>query len=206
MNVLKKQFRLSAIAASTLAIALLSGPVFAHCDSMDGPVVADAQRALAEKKVEPVLKWISAGDEPAIKEAFDMTLAVRNESDKAKAVADRYFFETLVRVHRATEGEGFTGLKPAGSVEPGIAAADQALQSGKVEILAGKLADAVRDGVMQRFQTAYKTKQSADDSVKQGREYVVNYVQFTHFIEEIDHVLSKGASHQHREASEQRPH
>lgn len=206
MNLLKKQSRIATVAASTLAIALLSSPVFAHCDSMDGPVVADAQRALAEKTVTPVLKWISAGDEPAITKAFEMTLAVRNESDKAKAVADLYFFETLVRIHRATEGEGFTGLKPAGSVQPGIAAADQALKSGKVEILAAKLADAVREGVVQRFQTAYKTKQSANDSVKQGREYVVNYVQFTHFIEEIDHVLSKGASHQHRETPEQRPH
>lgn len=113
---------------ATAAFALLAGPAFAHCDSMDGPVVQDAQRALEAQDVTPVLKWVTAEHEDEIRSAFDMTLEVREETDAAKTVADRYFFETLVRVHRASEGEGFTGLKPAGSVEPAIAAAD--LSSG----------------------------------------------------------------------------
>ena len=63
----------------------------AHCDSMDGPVVKDAQRAIAEKNVAPVLKWVRAEDEDAIRKTFDMTLALRGESDKARSIADRYF-------------------------------------------------------------------------------------------------------------------
>src|SRR5690606_23779755 len=103
----------------------LATPALAHCDSMDGPVVADAQRALSARDLTPVLKWIPAADEAEVRGAFDMTLAVRGESDTARTVADRYFYETLIRVHRAGEGEGFTGLKPAGSVAPAIAAADK---------------------------------------------------------------------------------
>lgn len=184
---------------TTAALGLLASPAFAHCDSIGGPVVQDAQRALEAQDVTPVLKWVAAEDEGEIRSAFDMTLVVRDESDTARAVADRYFFETLVRVHRATEGEGFTGLKPAGSVEPAIAAADQALEDGNVDPLADELASAIRHGVEERFAVAYEKRQTAEDSVEQGREYVDAYVQFTHFAEQAGQLAEAGASHQHRE-------
>jgi hypothetical protein len=185
---------------ATAAAALLAGPAFAHCDSMDGPVVQDARRALETQDVTPVLKWVAAGDEDEIRSTFDMALAVRGETDAAKAVADQYFFETLVRVHRASEGEGFTGLKPAGSVEPAIAAADRALEDGNVAPLADELANAIRHGVEDRFAVAQELRQTAQDSVAQGREYVEAYVQFTHFAEQAHHLVEAGASHQHIEA------
>lgn len=184
---------------TTAALGLLASPAFAHCDSIGGPVVQDAQRALEAQDVTPVLKWVAAEDEGEIRSAFDMTLVVRDESDAARAVADRYFFETLVRVHRATEGEGFTGLKPAGSVEPAIAAADQALEDGNIDPLADELASAIRHGVEERFAVAYEKRQTAEDSVEQGREYVDAYVQFTHFAEQAGQLVEAGASHQHRE-------
>jgi hypothetical protein len=184
--------------AAALAL-MLAGPAIAHCDSMDGPVVKDAQRALADKTVEPVLKWVRAEDEDEVRKTFEMTLAVRNESDKARHVADRYFFETLIRVHRASEGEGFTGLKPAGSTDPAIAAADRALTDGNVDRLADELAAAVRNGVKERFAEAYDKRQSAEKSVAQGRDYVQAYVQFTHFAEGVHNLAAEGASHKHRE-------
>src|SRR5690606_11516104 len=135
--------RTAATLSALMLAGLLSGPASAHCDSMDGPVVKDAQRALADGDVGPVLKWVRAEDEPEIRDAFDLTRSVRGESEAAKSLADRYFFETLVRVHRASEGEAFTGLKPAGSVEPGIAAADRALAEGNADALADRIAAAV---------------------------------------------------------------
>jgi hypothetical protein len=188
---------------STLAVAVvLSGPAMAHCDTMDGPVVKDAQRALADRRVDPVLKWIPANDEEPIRKAFDMTLAVRGESEAAKSVADQYFFETLVRIHRASEGEGFTGLKPSGNVDPAIAAADSALANGDVGPLADEIAAAVRDSIKERFADAHAKRQVAEDSVAQGREYVEAYVQFTHFVESAHHLAASGASHKHRENKE----
>ena len=187
---------------STLLLVSLAGPVWAHCDSMDGPVVADAQRALSQKSIDPVLKWVDEEDADAVRQAFEMTLEVRDESEATKTIADRYFFETLVRLHRASEGEGFTGLKPAGSVESGIAAADQALATGEIEPLADELAQAVRGALMDRFQAAHTAKQTAEDSVEDGREFVEAYVQFTHFVEQTDHLVAEGASHQHRESLE----
>lgn len=189
----------SSVFSAVALVFMLAGPVMAHCDSMDGPVVKDAQRAIADEKLEPVLKWVRAGDEEEIRKAFEMTLAVRNESETAKAVADRYFFETLIRVHRASEGEGFTGLKPAGGVDPAIAAADRALTEGNVDRLADELAEAVRNGVKERFAEAYEKRQSAEETVAQGRDYVQAYVEFTHFAEGVHNLTTKGASHKHLE-------
>lgn len=190
---------IATVASLGILAGALSGPAMAHCDSMDGPVVQDAQRAIAEENVTPILKWITEEDEDEIRSAFEMTLAVRGESDAAMEVADRYFYETLIRVHRASEGEGFTGLKPAGSVDPAIAAADEALETGEVEPLADDLASAIRHGVEERFAEAYKKRQAAEESVEQGRAYVEAYVQFTHFAEGVQQLVDAGASHQHRE-------
>lgn len=191
--------RTTAFFATLMLAALVSTSAAAHCDSMSGPVVKDAQIALAKGKIDPVLKWVGKDDEAAIRAAFKMTLAVRGESEAAKSVADRYFFETLVRIHRATEGEGFTGLKPVGSVDPAIAAADRALENGNVDKLADETAAAVRQGIRQRFTDAYDKRKVANQSVEQGRQYVQAYVEFTHFVEGVAHLVSAGPSHKHLE-------
>ncbi len=203
MQKLKKNPRFKTLLlAGALAFAI-AGPAMAHCDSLDGPVIADAQTALAESDVTPVLKWIPAADEAEVRSAFDMALAVRGESDTARTVADNYFFETLVRVHRASEGAGFTGIKPLGSTDPSIAAADRALESGSVDHLADELASAIRDQLSERFATAYEQRQVADQSVEQGREYVESYVQFTHFVEAVDGLLAHGVNHTHGEIADE---
>lgn len=188
--------------SALIMFQLLSEPAGAHCDSMDGPVVKDAQRAIAEKNVFPVLKWVRESDEATIRQAFDLTLAVRGKSEAAKNLADRYFFETLIRIHRASEGEGFTGIKPAGSTDPAIAAADRALSDGNIDPLADKLAAAVRDGLKERFIEAHAKRQVADQSVEQGRAFVEAYVQFTHFAEGVGHLTAHGASAKHRETKQ----
>jgi hypothetical protein len=104
----------------------------------------------------------------------------------------------LVRIHRKSEGEGFTGLKPAGSSEPPIVAADKALADGDIDKLADKIFAAVRAGIVTRFQEAHERKKHADDTVEKGREYVEAYIQFTHYLEAIHHVVSHGAGHEHQ--------
>lgn len=85
-----------------------------HCDTMDGPVVKAAARALAESDAALVLPYVPREGEDEVKEVFGKTVALRGQGDEAREVADRYFFETVVRIHRAGEGEPFTGLMPAG--------------------------------------------------------------------------------------------
>ncbi|NLC69778.1 MAG: hypothetical protein GX751_00295, partial [Desulfuromonadaceae bacterium] len=152
-----------------LALAvMLPGQAMAHCDTLDGPVVADARIALDQNDITPILKWISAEDEKAVRAAFVQTQVVRKQSPEAKALADMYFFETLVRIHRAGEGAPYTGLKPGTAIDPAIALADQALASGSADKLVEVLTGAMAKGIRERFTRAYENQKHAKDSVAAG--------------------------------------
>lgn len=166
----------------------------AHCDTMNGPVVLDARHALETGDIEPVLKWVTADDEAEVKAAFTRTMNVRGTNAEVREMADMYFFETVVRLHRMSEGVGYTGLKPATAVAPAIAAADQALETGSVEALAELLTDDLHAALAERFAHAYEAKAHADDSVEDGREFVHAYVLFTHLAEEIEAVTKHATS------------
>jgi hypothetical protein len=164
----------------------------AHCDTLDGPVVATARTALEVGEATPTLKWVRPEDEEEIRAAFARTMAVRAQGEEARELADLYFFETLVRIHRAAEGAPYTGLKPGGTVDPAVAMADQALAEGSVDDLVETLSSAMANGIRERFQHAAETQQQADESVEAGREFVEAYVSFTHYVEGL-HAIIQGA-------------
>lgn len=192
-----------ALGGALLALAL-ARDAGAHCDTMDGPVVAAARIALEKGDPTPVLKWVGKDREDEVKRAFAKALGARKASPDARDVADTWFFETLVRIHRAGEGEPYSGLKPSGSAsEPGVREADLALESGDVDDLAKELAAAVTDGVRQRFARAIETKKRADASVEAGREHVAAYVEFLHYVARL-HDDAAGPAHHHAGAVEPR--
>lgn len=174
-------------AALALVLAgLLPRTVLAHCDTLDGPVVKDARAALQARDVTPVLKWVSPQAESEIREAFTRALEVRGLGPEARSLADRFFFETLVRVHRQGEGAPYTGLKPAGTeVEPGIAAADRALETGSADALVALSAGLLEKGIRQRHARVTEARKRATESVARGREYVAAYVEFVHYAEGV---------------------
>ncbi len=183
----------------TLLLAVFTGLFFqvdslwAHCDTMKGPVVADAEKALAAEDVTTLLKGVSVDNEAVIREAFNHTLKVRALGEDAKQLADLYFFETLVRIHRAGEGAPYTGLKPGADIDPAVALADKAIKEGSVDKLVKVLTGALEKGLQEKFNQVMETGKQADKDVASGREFVEAYVQFTHFAEGI-HGLIKGGS------------
>lgn len=193
--------------AYVLAIFLLCTAVRAdaHCDGLDGPVAVAAQEALASGKVEAVLIWVQARDEAEIRAAFAHALAVRALSPEARELADRFFLETLVRVHRAGEGAAYTGLKPAGrDLGPAIPAADQAVASQDLAATAALLERSVRHGLEQRFHALLAAKAHAGESVAAGRRFVAAYVTFVHYVEGLHGAATAGAGH-HVEAEAAQP-
>lgn len=167
-------------------ILFLPKQAIAHCDGLDGPVVKAAQRSLEIGNVNPVLIWVQKKDENEITKAFQKTLAVRKLSPQAKELADIYFFETLVRIHRAGEGAIYTGLQPAGrDLGPAIPAADRALENGKVEPLVKLLTDGIQSGVREQFKQALAKKKFGKDDVTAGQEYIKSYVEFIHYVERM---------------------
>ncbi len=183
-----------------LLCTALSKNVYAHCDTLDGPVVQTARIALEKGDVTPLLKWVQADDEKEIRVAFQKTLAVRAKGAEAKELADMYFFETLVRIHRAGEGAPYTGLKPGEAIDPAVALADIALESGSVDKLVDVLTKAMANSIREHFQHASETQDHADDSVAAGREFVEAYVAFTHYVEGL-HGIIKGNGGHHGEAA-----
>jgi hypothetical protein len=189
-------------AMSLITALLVSNSVFAHCDGLDGPVVKVAQEALETGNVNLVLIWVKKDDQAAIDKAFRQALAVRKLSAEAKDMVDLYFFETLVRTHRAGEGAPYTGLKPAGrDLGPVIPATDKALENGSIEPVVKLLSDLVQDGVREHFQQAMYLKKFDKDDVEAGRKYVETYVTFIHYVEGIFQAAQSQAHGHYEEAS-----
>ena len=189
-----------------LLCTALNKNVFAHCDTLDGPVVQTARIALEKGDVTALLKWVHTDDEEEIRVAFQKTLAVRAKSAEAKELADMYFFETLVRIHRAGEGAPYTGLKPSESVDPAVALADKSLESGSVDKLVDVLTKAMANGIRERFQHANQTQEHADDSVAAGREFVEAYVIFTHYVEGLHAIIKESGGHHSEGAKDHSGH
>jgi hypothetical protein len=175
-----------ALAALSLSIALAwAAPAQAHCDTLDGPVVAAARSALESGNVNLVLVWVQKKDEDEIRHAFKRTLAVRKPGGEALQLADSYFFETLVRIHRAGEGAPYTGLKPAGTVEPPVAAADKAIETGRLQGLANTISERTEKGLHEHFAQVMAKKKYDPNDVEAGRAYSSAYVEFVHYAERL---------------------
>jgi len=187
-----KQLRIIALLVWVLPfLGDLTAPAWAHCDTLDGPVIQDARTALEQEDVTPVLKWIAPVDESEVNEAFTQAIVVRRLGGEARKLADQWFFETLVRLHREGEGFPYTGLKPAGTpISPAIQAADAALDTGSVEELAGELSQAVNTGVRSRFEHVIEAQAHEKDNVPAGRDFVAAYVEFTHYVEALEATAS----------------
>jgi hypothetical protein len=165
---------------------VLPSRALAHCDTLGGPVIADAQAALAKGDVTPVLKWVRLEAEEEIKNAFARALEVHGAGGAAAELADHYFFETLVRVHRAGEGAPFTGLKDDDAeIEPAIEAADNALSTGKIDGVVDDVTRRLAEGVRERFRLVVETQKHKDEDVASGRAFVAAYVDYVHFVERL---------------------
>lgn len=177
---------LTVLALGGLAWALtVSLPASAHCDTLDGPVVQAARKALETANLNPALVWVKPDDEKEIRDVFEKALAVRKAGGPARELADMYFFETLVRVHRAGEGAPYTGLKPAGYIEPPVAAADQALATGKLDKVSRLVSSRIEQGLHRQFTQVLAKKNYAPNNVEAGRAFANAYVEYVHYVERL---------------------
>ena len=169
-----------------------------HCDSLDGPVVAAAKRALEAGKAEIVLPYVPKDGEGEVTKAFDAVIAVRGQGPAVREVADLHFFETVVRVHRAGEGAPYTGLKPAGLDHgPVIPVAERAIETGSPEELIGLLTGRVEEELRQRFERVAELKAQANGDVARNREYVgamLDLQVWSHRLYEA----TRGTAHEHQ--------
>lgn len=190
------------IAAALLAaswILLMPRPASAHCDTLSGPAVKDGRLALASGNVNFALKWVDEQGEAEVRAAFIRSRKVRGLSDEARELADQYFLETLVRIHRAGEGEGFTGLKPADTLlDPKVVAADAAIESGDLTPLTALVPAQDVAELTRRFAAAQALRDFDVNHLEAGRAYIAAYVDFFKFAEGEEHHHGHGGhDHEH---------
>lgn len=177
--------------------------VFAHCDTLAGPVVKDAKIALEKGDVKTVLKWVKKENEEELRRAFNEAISQRNKNPETKETVDMKFFETLVRIHRAGEGAVYTGIKPANEIDLIITEVDKAMETGSVENLINFISVKTGIAIRQRFQKAFENKKHSEESVEAGREFVEAYVDFVHYVERLySNAASKGNHHLEEESLE----
>lgn len=189
--------------ALALILALASGaiatmwspPAEAHCDSISGPVVGAARQALTAGDVNLVLPYVKPDAEAELTNAFQRTLAARQAGGEAALVADRWFFETAVRLHRAGEGAPYTGLKEIADLNPALAAAEEALETGDLHEVTAVLTDSVQSGLSQRYRAVQEARERAahEGTVAANRERVEAELGFETYVYQL-HLATQGAA------------
>lgn len=170
-----------------------------HCDTLDGPVVKAARLALETGNVNLILPWIHKGpEEEELKQAFERALSVRKgttttTNNETQELADLWFFETAVRLHREGEGAPFTGIKPAGPLEsPAIPMADEAIETENSDKVIDFLADAVKEELHERFEHAISKKGFDENDVEAARDYVQAMLGFVLFAGHLHEYIKSG--------------
>lgn len=192
------QFAAVTVLALVVTVAF-SKSAFAHCDTMDGPTVKDGMKALETQNLNYALKWIMPEYEAELGEIFALSLKVRGFSAEAKTLADRYFLENLIRLHRVGEGASFEGLKPSGTpIDEKVLAADRSVELGNLTPLSGFVSHEELHELEKRFRKVMALKDFDVDDVTAGRDYIEAYVSFFKFAEgEEAHEHGKGHEHGH---------
>lgn len=185
MKIIK--FAASGLFMMLLISSFLSKDLYAHCDGIKGPVVISAKKALETGNVNYALIWVSKYNEEAIKNLFQKSVEVRKLSTDARELADMYFFETLVRLHRNGEGEPYEGLKITDKdVPPVIHAADLAIETGnKNELLKYFSKGQDKKEIENRLKEVLSKKHFDINDLEAGRSYVKAYTEFVHYAADL---------------------
>ncbi len=178
---------------------LLPITAYGHCDSVAGPVAKDVRAALDSGQIAPVLKWVRAEDEAELRAAFGQALLARKSGKEAALVADQFFLETAIRLHRASEGQPYTGVKSATvAEEPAPALVDAALKNGSFEHVQQEVLANLNEGLRQRIEKLQVASKTMNQSAESGRQYVRAYVELVHYVERLQ-MMSNGSPHEGHE-------
>lgn len=181
----------------TAVLFLISAPTFAHCDSYDGPVIRDAVKALESNSVDLVFKWIDREQEKEIVDLFNKTYSLKKGDKEIYSIVEKHFFETLVRLHRETEGAPYTGLKPSGTTKKIVVLSDKAIEESDIDNLLAQLNNHIGSVIREKYRKVETLNKVKNNSAEEGRAYVKAYVDYTHSLEMLHDILENGGGHNH---------
>lgn len=188
---------LALLFVGVLAVSLgAPRPALAHCDSEQGPVAAAARQALEKKDVKLILPYVQRESETELTAAFKQALEVRKAGGSARELADRYFIETAIRLHREGEGAPYTGVTDE-TTPKAILIADQAMASGSLEETYGFLDQQIQKGIQEKYEAVVHAREEAEKlgTVEAHRERAEAELMFEKYIYELYTVASAAQPH-----------
>lgn len=158
----------------------------AHCDSEQGPVASAALQALDAGDVNLVLPYVASDMEGELSAAFDQAVAVRQLGGDAALLADKYFVETAVRLHRTSEGASFTGVTHE-AVPEAIVMADEAMANGSLDAVYTFLNEEMRQGIETNYHKVVEAREQAatENTVEANRERVEAELSFEKYVYDL---------------------
>lgn len=191
----------AAVAVGAVALSLTflqTAPASAHCDSRQGPVATAAQQALESGDVKLVLPYVQAEQEEELTAAFDQTMAIRKRGADVQAVADEYFLETAVRLHRVGEGASYTGLKDEVEMNPALEAAESSLEKGSPDEVVALLEKDLDTSVSEQFGAVMEAREAekANPTVAVSRERAEAELAFENYVLEISTLINRDLAHE----------
>jgi hypothetical protein len=179
------------VAGGVAALQISATPAQAHCDSKNGPVAEAAHQALSASDVKLILPYVKPESEVELTAAFKETLAVRKTGKTARELADRYFVETAIRLHRTGEGAAYTGVTGE-AVPESILLADRAMASGSTDEVYKDLEAAIHKAVEAKYGAVVEARAEATrlNTVEAHRKRVEAELMFEKFMYELTTFLS----------------
>ena len=190
---------LSALFVEVVIVSLaVPRPALAHCDSAQGPVATAAHQALDKNNVKLILPYVKPDSEIELTAAFNQALIVRKSGGSAKLLADRYFVETAIRLHRAGEGAAYTGVTNE-TIPNTIVVADKAMSTGSLDEIYKMLDQQIKKGVQEKYDAVVKTRAEANKlgTVEAHRERVEAELKFEKYIFEVSDMLTAKSDRSH---------
>lgn len=178
-----------------VAVGLVNRVAWAHCDAVNGPVAIAARKALETSKFETVAIWVGKEQNDELRSSFEKSLPVYRMGGKSQELAERYFMETAVRLHRQAEGFPYTGLKPAQPLPPDVATAERALETGDLNPVSKLLSVEMEKKLRTLFQKVHETRKEADENIDAGREWVDAYVKYVIYVHSLYTIIQAGPKH-----------
>jgi hypothetical protein len=170
----------------TVASLAVPQPAEAHCDSEQGPVATAAHQSLEKGNVKLILPYVKPEAENELIAAFKQTLAVRKAGGDAKELADRYFIETAIRLHREGEGAPYTGVTDE-TTPKAILVADKSMATGSLDETYKLLDQAMKKGLQEKYDAVVKARAEANKlgTVEAHRERVEAELIFEKYVYEL---------------------
>ncbi len=177
-------------------ILFTQNQTFAHCDTMDWPVIMAARKSLETKNPNYFLIWVQKKDETIILEEFNKALSQRQTNPENSENIDKKFFESLVKIHREWEWAEYTWLKPAWSItNPVVILWDKSFETKNSSELEEYFSKNITNQIKNRFQEVIEKQNYALNDIEAWREYIAEYITFLHWAEWVDEMMNKKITH-----------